>query len=512
MEDNQEEVRVRVLNVREQIQPAPDAFAISGEDLKDITGMNPSVRRKMTREFQKFHRGRAGAESKTIGSDHITGYSTFEVITPPHNLDYLAKLYELSSPHYAAVNAKVANIVGLGFDFVESDATKDALESVGSNEKKLKRARKKVMAAKRELLEWLESLNEEDDFAETLRKVWVDYEATGNGYLEIGRTRSGEIGYIGHASAINIRVRQRRDGFVEIVGREARFFRNFGDRETPNPVGDDTNPNELIHFKKYSPTNTYYGVPDVIAAQTSIAGNEFAARFNLDYFENKAVPRYILTVKGAKLSESAETRLLEFFETGLKGQHHRSLYIPLPPDRPDSKVEFKMDAIEADVQDASFTKYKDGNRDEILMAHRVPITKVSLAAGTNLAVARDADKNFKEQVCRPEQRIVEKKVGRIFKEKTDMFIFKLNELTLTDEDTQSKIDERYLKNKTITPNEVRARKGMPALAGGDKPIELSPQRAAEARANRARDAERSANAPDVDGEARNPKGEGRQVG
>ncbi len=67
------------------------------------------------------------------------------------------------------------------------------------------------------------------------------------------------------------------------------------------------------NIKKYTPNNSFYGVPDVIPAKTALAGDEFASRFNLDYFENKAVPRYIITVKGATLSRDAERKLLEFF-------------------------------------------------------------------------------------------------------------------------------------------------------------------------------------------------------
>jgi len=121
---------------------------------------------------------------------------------------------------------------------------------------------------------------------------------------------------------------------------------------------------------------------------------------------------------------------------------------------------------------------------------------------------------FKEQVCRPAQMILEKKINRIFEEKTDALLLKFNELTLTDEDTQSKIDERYLRMQVITPNEVRIRKGMIPLEGGDDVVDLQAQAAeikAEAMDSRARDKERSANSPDKSGEGRNAKGDGRQV-
>jgi HK97 family phage portal protein len=297
---------------------------------------------------------------------------------------------------------------------------------------------------------------------------------------------------------------------------KAVYFRNFGDQETPNPIaGGLDRPNEIIHVKKYTPQNNYYGIPDIVSAANAMTGNEFAGKYNLDYFENKAVPRYIITVKGAKLSTESERKLLEFFQVGLKGKNHRSLYIPLPPDSPDSKVEFKMEPVEAGTQDSSFNTYRKMNRDEILLAHRTPINKIGTPEGINLAAARDADKTFKEQVCRPAQDILEKKINRLIKEMTDALEIKFNELSLTDEDTQSKIDERYLRMQVITPNEVRTRKGMVPLDGGDEPVILKPQQQAEVRAQagntRTRDQERQNNSPDISGEGRNAQGDGRQV-
>ena len=199
----------------------------------------------------------------------------------------------------------------------------------------------------------------------------------------------------------------------------------------------------------------------------------------------------------------------------LKGKNHRSIYIPLPSDSADSKVEFKMEPVEAGIQDSSFTTYRDANRTEILMAHRVPISKVGQPAGVNLAAARDADKSFKEQVTRPEQDRLEKRINGIISEFTNMFIFKLNEMTLTDEDAISQINERYVRNQIMTPNEARATIGMPPIDGGDEMFEMKPQQAADAAANsgktRARDAQRSAGATDGKGEGRNPKGDGRST-
>jgi PBSX family phage portal protein len=490
-----------------------DPFARNAEELRDLNGFSPTFKKKLSREITKFQRG-SGAATKQKDEYADYAYFKLDVAPPPYNLDYLGKLYEINPAHKAAVDAKVANIVGLGFDLVESFKMQQQLQDLTGKTAKLDKIRKKIDEAKNTVHEWVDSLNEDATFLETLRRMWTDVETTGNGYLEIGRKVTGEIGYLGHVPASTIRVRTRRDGYVQMTGTKATFFRNYGDQETKNPFGDDPRPNEIIHFKKYSPNNSFYGVPDIIAAKNALAGAEFASRYNLDYFEHKAVPRYIIVVKGATLSPASEQRLVDFFQTGLKGKNHRSLYVPLPSVA-NADVSFEMNPVEADVQEASFGGFIRECRIEVLMAHRTPSSKVGLSDGEALAAAKDADKTFKEQVCRPEQDIINKKVGKIFQEVTDALRFKLRELTLTDEVEQAKIDEIYLRMQTDLPNEIRHRRGKPGIEGGDEVVDLKAQDVAEqtaqATGSRTRDQTRQSRATDSRGSARNPQGEGRST-
>ena len=504
-------VRVGTSNTRVIVSPDADPFAENVEKFRTMDGLSAAGKKKASR-LQKVHQGVDGAESKkSEGKDYFTGYDILGVVEPPFNISYLAKLYEASGAHYAAVNAKVSNVVGLGYDFVNSHKTQEKLDTTDSEEKTQK-ITKQLRRWRQDMLDWLDDCNEEDEFLETLRKVYLDYETTGNGYFEIGRTASGEIGYIGHIPSVTMRVRKNRDGFVQIASDKMVFFKHFG-KDTRDPLGGGGRPNEVIHLKKYNPNNGYYGVPDIVSATQAVAGIEFASRFNLDYFENKAVPRYVIVVKGGKLSARGEAAIVDFFETGLRGQNHRTLYVPLPADTQESKTSFEMKPVEAGTQDASFVNYHKINVQTIFMVNRTPISKTGVIDGASLAAARDADKTFKESVCRPEQGVLEKKFNRVIKERTDAFLFKLNELTLTDEDTQSKIDERAIRNQWSVPNEIRARKGQPAIKGGDTVVDFKANQASENATNasggRARTRERSANATDSAGQARNPKGEGR---
>ena len=384
-----------------------DPFNKSWEDLSSLRGLNKNFKRRVGRvekantTISNVPRAANGqidprylsdakavgqsdskdAKSKRInpGQVYRNGYGIFDLITPPYNLYELSSYYDTSFANHAAIDTKVSNTVGLGYHFEMTTSTKMKLEAMEEESKKTK-AKKRIEQLKIQLGDWLESLNDDESLTKTLEKVVTDMQATGNGYIEVGRTVTGEIGYVGHIPSVSMRVRRLHDGYIQIIAGTITYFRNFGATNS-NPVTDDPRPNEIIHLKEYSPLNTFYGIPDIVSAMLSLRGDQMASRYNLDYFENKAVPRYIITVKGAKLTPEAEDKLFRFFQTGLKGQSHRTLYIPLPGDAEGSKIEFEMHPIENGVQEASFDKYRQRNRDDILMAHQVPLSKLGGAIG-----------------------------------------------------------------------------------------------------------------------------------
>ena len=513
-----------------------DPFNKSWDDIKNLSGLDANFKRRAARLSKNYNSsgqpglepsqnymnsalavasGLEDAKSKEInpGTVFRNGYGMFDVITPPWNLYELANYYDTSFANHAAIDAKVENIVGLGYDFEVSKRTLMRLES-NSDSTAVDRARARIERAKIEMKDWLENLNDEESFTHTLTKFYTDVQATGNGYLEIGRTIKGKIGYIGHIPATTMRARRLKDGYVQIIGQKVVYFRNFG-AKNPNPITTDPRPNEIIHYKEYSPLNTFYGVPDIISAITSLHGDQLASQYNIDYFGNKGVPRYVVTLKGAKLSADAEDKMFRFLQNSLKGQNHRTLYIPLPGDSDNNKVEFKMEPVENGVQEASFKEYRRQNRDDILIAHQVPLSKIGGGDTTSIANALSQDRTFKEQVSRPAQNNLAKMINKIIKEETDILEFKFNELTLTDEIAQSQILERYVKNQIMVPNEAREALGLPQRPDGDEPFVMSPRQATDARANssrnRERDSERSNNQSDSSAtvSGRNAQGEGR---
>jgi PBSX family phage portal protein len=404
----------------------------------------------------------------------VSGYGMFDVVEPPYNLEVLASLFEENAVHNACIMARTMNTVGLGYRWEDTPKSKKKVEKATAklNDNSLSRIRDMLQAEEDRLNELFDNFNIDDSFIETLIKCWIDYLTVGNCYIEIGRNRNGTIGYVGHVPAVFLRVRRGRDGFIQRVGNQWTFFRNFQDKDTKDPINSDEQPNEIIHIKAYSPTNTYYGVPSAVSAIAAIIGDKFAKEYNIDYFENKSIPRYAIILKGASLSPRSKQEIINYFKNEVKGNNHGTLLIPIPATM-GKDVDLKFEALENKVQEGSFDKYRKSNRDEITIAHRVPGTKIGIFDNANLAVSRDADKTFKMQVIGPDQTVLQKKINRLTKEFTDLKLFKFAEIDLIDEDLRSRIHDRYLRTEVLVPNEVRQIIGLTPIEDGDKVLPYS---------------------------------------
>lgn len=464
---------------------------------------------------------------KTVGTKQSAGmvkaYDVLDCAPPPYNMSYLTQLYEISPTHASAVDARVDNVVGLGWYLDFTDKTKRDREAIAANEEDRIRFDGVLDKEKARLRTELAKMFGNEEIEEVLNAVVTDAYTTGNGYFEIGRTVEGRVGFIGHIPAKDIRIRNKKDGYVQYVDGNPIFFRNFGDTKKPDPFGLDPNPNEIIHYKVYSPTSQYYGVPEVVSVVDAIAGVQYATKYNLEYFENKAVPRYIIKLKNVQINSEQQAKLMKFFETTTKQTSHRSLMVPIVGG---DKSDISFEAVETGKQEASFSEYIDMNTTLILSRHRIAKSYLGISEGQGLSSSRDADKIFKDSVTGPQQRIIENKINRLMSELSHRFEFKLAEYSLTDEKTQSDIDDKYLRTGVLVPDEVRQKLGYSRRSDGhgDDPVDSralavlgDQEKASKERyeqnnvGGRSRDRDRVSNNPDSTHSAvgRNPKGEGR---
>ncbi len=369
-------------------------------------------------------------------------YADGEVVEPPYSPAALAELYEGNSTHKACVDAKTTNIVGLGYRFVPTE--EDANEET-----------------RRRLTRLFGSCNPRMTFTEVMRAVWTDVETTGNGYLEVTRNAAGEVDGLYHVPGTTVRVKADRGGFVQIRDGRKRHFRNLGGEPVRDAETGEVQ-NEILHLWKYTPQSTYYGVPDIVAAISAVAGDRAAAEYNVSFFEHNAVPRMAVIVEGGQMSKELLRQIRRFMETEIKGQAHKTLVLEVPGT--DTKLRLERLAQSAG-EDAGFLEYRRCNRDEILMVHRVPPSKITIVENANLANSKDQDKTFREQVVRPEQRRIEFQINRMIREQMGIedWEFQFREMDLTEELQQAEIAKIYADIGVWTPGEIRAKQGLQAL-------------------------------------------------
>ncbi len=381
--------------------------------------------------------------------DYVNG----DVAQPPYDLDALAELYETNAAHKACVDAKVVNCVGLGYRFVPT--TNEAGQASPAN-----------LA----LLEHLfANCNPQMTFTEVIRAVWTDVECLGNGYVEVTRNSLGNIDGFYHVPATTARIKPNGVGFAQLRGTQKRHFRPLGTDAIEDPITGETQ-NEIIHFKKYTPQSGLYGIPDIVAALAAAAGDRAAREYNIDFFEHNAVPRMAIVVEGGQLSKELLWQIQNYMETEIKGHGHKTLVL----DVPGSDVKVRIEPLTVGRQDeAAFLDYRKANRDEILMVHRVPPSKITIVENANLANSRDQDKTFREQVIRPEQRRIEYQINRMIREQMGIgdWEFTFREADLGEEREHAEIARIYADLGAWTVDEIRQRQGLQPLAEAGHEVE-----------------------------------------
>jgi PBSX family phage portal protein len=413
-----------------------------------------------------------GAEPRGVSrqlpdSPWLDAYATGEVVEPPYDLEALAALYETSSTHKSCVDAKATNIVGLGYRF---EPVAGQGETSAEN-----------LALLRHLFD---TCNPDMTFTEVMRAVWTDVECLGNGYVELTRNSRGQVDGMYHVPGTTVRVLADRSGFAQVRDGRKRYFRNVGGEAVA--VGDrshsdgraagsssygssvraespshDSGQNELLHFLKYTPQSSYYGVPDIIPAIGAVAGDKSAREYNIDFFSHNAVPRMAVIVEGGELSDTVVAQLTQFMESEIKGQGHKTLVLEVPG----GGAKVRLEKLTTDgQQDAAFLEYRKANRDEILLVHRVPPSKVTVVENANLANSQDQDRTFREQVVRPEQRRVEFKVNRLIREQMGIgdWQFQFDEMDLSEEREQAEVAAIYADLGVLSVEEIRGRLGLVA--------------------------------------------------
>lgn len=241
---------------------------------------------------------KSDVKSKQLSGDPFSMMAKGEFVPPRHNPQVWAATMEQSTRLGRCIRTYARNTVGLGW-FIEP------VQKVGPETPK--ELRKKVEEQTMKLQRLFDRPNDLMPTTQLFFMMKMDEEAIGNGYLEIVRDNAGKIAKIFHVPGVSMRVRVREGadgeqligGFVQVRGNEKRYFKEFGDKNVmtfdkgeyykgKKPLSARQRATEILHFKLYSPTSTWYGSPRYLSAAPAISGNRLAALRNVNFFENDA--------------------------------------------------------------------------------------------------------------------------------------------------------------------------------------------------------------------------------
>ena len=409
------------------------------EPPKKLSMTLDSMRRREPRKSVKKSEDGAGAESAALEEEGGAGaFVHADVIEPPLPLEVLVRVYEESNSLRQNIDAMSTNVDGFGFeiapsmplegaeadgmvaDKIEDDGKEPTAEAV---KERLAELVKKVGRERRRAKNFFQFCCDEG-FIELRRRSRDDLEALGNFYWEVLRDKAGRICRFVHLPAYTMRLTKLGDSvdvdvkrkidpvtfetvkekrrfrrFVQMIGGEVRWFKEFGDPQVMSRKSgefheseeaitnrkDDTDEGvatEVIHFT-IPALKGPYGMPRWIGNILSVRGSRLAEEVNYFYFRKKAIPPMMIFVEDGTLGGEAVDRLTTFFQQ-LMGETEKFWSIPIIEGEsaeeakrrgvawsgtPRFKIERLMDQ---QLKDALFQVYDSNNRDKVGESFRIP--------------------------------------------------------------------------------------------------------------------------------------------
>jgi len=406
-----------------------------------------------------------------------------ELITPPYEMETLTKLPLINTWHNKCIQIKATDVVGKGINLVLVEDGKE-----NENEKQM-------------LKDFVEKAPEEGKtFLQIVRNWVIDRMTTGNGALELGRT--AEIvgdgqrmpSLLAHIPFYTLRPHQDGKRWCHYLAGESSdkvWFKRFGveqeyDKEDGSELdgfNSDNGAHELMLLQNFMSINDYYGIPEIISAVSAIVGAKYEREYNLQFFENNAVPRYAIIVRGGLLSASLKTSIKDYFTREIKNNMHSTLYIEIPAEDPGApKIEVDFKELDVKQKDSSFRLYRKDLVSEVMIANGMPPYKLGIpeqgGLGGNLGT--ELIDNYVHDEIEPLQTDAEDMLYLITKSFAPNYMIKFKDLDIRDEERLMKISTTYVEKTIWSINEARELTGKEGIGpSGDKVYMFTNQGAIE---------------------------------
>jgi capsid portal protein len=438
-------------------------------------------------------------------------------IEPPYDPQAMANFLEVDETHFRAVHAKVSDIVGKPYvikSFLRIIEDKKEAKKAGleRDEYILSKVYRKES---KELENFIERANPNSGFLGVLKCAAMDFEAVGWAAIEVIRSYDKRIHSIAHVPAARVRVLKGRKGFVEIVGstnHEYRYYQNFGekvgsdrtsvitnettfipfdpsedsylddslrwnlvDKSTGNPLGSSPSnlkdaANEILFIPKVHPNTVYYGYSDIVPALTALIVNCHIKEYVSQFFENNAIPRYMVILKGGKVDPEFHKVITEYFKNGIKGNAHQTAVLSLPGNAT-RQVELELIPLSTEHKEADFLETERHNSKKIQVAHGTPPAILGVAEHSELGSGKGLSQAelYKDRIVTPAQYFWQEKLYQLTSKGlgiTNAYIG-FTPLDIRDRYMQMQVLTGYLDRGIYDVNDCLEELDKPPVSGGN---------------------------------------------
>lgn len=277
-------------------------------------------------------------------------------------------------------------------------------------------------------------------FMRVRKELRRDLHTTGNSYMVVERTLTGDIAFVRRAPAKSMRiikldgqvavtVKVRRAGkdielrttraerrFVQKISTKLVYYKEYGaSRDLHRVTGEWAKDGEAIlpqfrahevqHDKDIEDVTSPYGMPRWITQLPSVLGSRMAEEHNLAYFQSGGVPPVIVFITGGMVSEDVAKAVNQYL-SGTSKDKQRGVAVEVPSsgnlenERPANVVVERFGANDAD---STFEKYMEEDEKRIRRAFRLPSIFLGMSDSYNFATAHASYVVAEAQVFRPER-------------------------------------------------------------------------------------------------------------
>jgi len=374
----------------------------------------------------------------------------------PHPFDWAAtKRFKSSDPHHSScIEAKISATVGLGFKDAATEAKLDPLS--------------------------------ETTVQDVITAAAEDYHTVGNCFIEVVRDGETIVGifhvaaedvhiYVEDGKTLNFHYRVRTESGSETVAAAFGKKKEMLERKIllSRDLQDQDSISEIIHIRRPSALNRWYGVPDWLAAVSQIELAQCISQYNYDFFLNNGVPEFIFILSGADLGEVWDKEIVPALKgaTGI-GNGHSTVAINIP----DENVQAVVQKLGVEMADGWFQNMLDTVAVRIVTAHRVPPIITGIQIPGKLGANNEhvnAMWLFQGLVIGPAQKVLQKGLGVTLGSDSGVLglsgpePFEFN--TITDTIPTARVE---MSSSPTEPNkEIGTRKDIPGSAQEETPQE-----------------------------------------